>query len=225
MKKLFNLSMAIFLIVISIPVTAQVTTRLRGSEMQREKFFVEILDFSSGTEDSTLVNVFVQVPYNEVQFFKTGDNFTANYSVTLALMDEDKENLISEKTWNEKIVSKNFSETTSRKNFNLSLRSFTLKPDDYFLRISVEDQNSKNTFVVNRELEVREFSDKLDISDIMLISSQTKVGNDSKIIPNVSRNIYAGKSGIPLYYEIYSAAKGKARIIYSINDRKRRKCF
>ena len=225
MKKFNRIFMAIFILAISIEIHAQVTSRLRGTQQKREKFYVGILDFSTGQQDSTLVNVFLQVPYNEVQFYKTGNEFTASYSVSIAIMDDDQENLISEKLWNEKIVSPNFNETASRKNFNLSLKSFTLKPDDYFVRITIDDNNSKNNYVIEREIEVREFSDKLDLSDIMLVANQTRVGNDTKFVPNVSRNIFAGKTGVPFYYEIYSAEKGSGRVIYSITDIKDKVVF
>lgn len=217
MRKLFFMSLALVLIAVSIPVSAQVTSRLRRANLQGEKFFVGILDFGSKGEDSTVVNMFVQVPYDRVQFFKTGNDFTANYSVNIAVMDEDNENLIAEKLWDEKIVSNDFNETTSKKNFNLSLKSFVLKPDNYKVNITVEDKNSKNSYVVNREFEVREFAEDFDLSDIILVINQAKVGNDTKIIPNISKNIFAGKTGIPVYYEVYSDAGGKGKIIYTIS--------
>jgi len=225
MKKFNKIFMAIFILAISIEIHAQVTSRLRGTQQKREKFYVGILDFSTGQQDSTLVNVFLQVPYNEVQFYKTGSEFTASYSISIAIMDDDQENLISEKLWDEKIVSSNFNETASRKNFNISLKSFTLKPDDYFVRITIDDNNSKNNYVIEREIEVREFSDKLDLSDVMLVANQTRVGKDTKFVPNVSRNIFAGKTGVPFYYEIYSAEKGSGRVIYSITDIKDKVVF
>lgn len=225
MKTQIKFILIILLLAVSVPASAQVTSRLRGTEMHKEKFYAGILDFKYSTEDSTLVNFFVQVPYSEVQFFKSGNSFTADYSVNIAILDEDKEKLISEKLWDEKILSENFKETTSHKNFNLSLKSFVLKPDDYFVKITVEDKNSNNAYVVSREIEVREFSNNFDISDIILIASQTKVGADTKIVPNVSGDIFANKTGIPVYYEIYSSQSGKGKIIYSVRDVKDKVVF
>ena len=193
--------------------------------IRRQEFFVDLLDYYSGNPDSTLVSAFIQVPYAQVQFFKTDNQFISKFTVTVSIFDEDDEHLITESVWNEKITANDFDQTTSKLNYNISLKKIMLKPDKYFVRTSVEDINSKNTYVENKKIDVREFSEKLDLSDIMLIAKQTKLNGDKKIIPNVSRNVLTKRTGIPVFYEINSNSSGNFRINYSINSKSGARTF
>lgn len=193
---------------------------LRGSNFEKgTKFFIDLLDYYSGNPDSTLVSAFVEVPYNRVQFFKKDNQFVSNFTIDVSIFDEDGEHLITESVWEEKVVAKDFKEATSKSNYDITLRNFMLKPDKYSVRASVEDKNSKNTYVVNKQIEVKEFSEKLDISSIMMVAKRTKISGEEKILPNVSRNVVTRRSGIPVFYEVNSNSKGKFRINYSVETK------
>jgi GWxTD domain-containing protein len=198
----------------------------KGSNFEESpKFYADILDYFGGNADSTLVSIFIEVPYNRVQFFKNGDKFVSEYNISVSILDQDKEHLITENNWEEKIIANDFAESTSKLNYNLSLKNFKLVPDKYSVRISLDDKNSGNTYVVNKQIEVRKFSPDLDISDVMIIAKKTNINGDDKIVPNISRNVISKKTGIPIFYEINSNNKGNFRIIYSINARSGSKTF
>lgn len=180
------------------------------------KFFEEFLNFSSTEKGKTRVDVFIQVPYSEVQFIKAEGGFRSKYNLTVSVFDKDKENLLMEKSWNENIFAKEFDQTISKANFNLSLRSFNLEPDEYMVRTAFEDVDSRKEYASENVVKVREFKEDLELSDIMLISKQTIVDGNSKIIPNVSRNVAAKKDGIPFFFEVYSNAKRDINIKFSI---------
>ena len=91
------------------------------------KYFQDFLNFA-GEDGKTKLDVFIHVPYPDVQFVKTGKGFEAAYTVTVSVYDEEKESLFTEKIWSEKIVAHSFDESVTAKNFNLSHRSFNLKP-------------------------------------------------------------------------------------------------
>ena len=46
-----------------------------------------------GENDKTRLDVFIQVPYNSVQFVKTAQGFEAAYTLTVSVYDEEKKNL------------------------------------------------------------------------------------------------------------------------------------
>ena len=226
MKITFNISLIILLLGFCITSGFAQDENRKGSSFEKEeKFFIDVLDYYSGNPDSTLVSTFIEVPYDRVQFFKTGNSFSSNFTITISIFDEDKEHLITESTWDEKVTAKNFDQTVSRSNYNVSLKSFKLTPDKYSVRASIDDNNSKNTFVQNKDIEVRKFSDNLDISDIMLVAKEANVNGEKKIVPNVSRNVVTKKTGIPLFYEINTNEGGKFRLIYSISNKSGVKSF
>lgn len=189
------------------------------------KFFEDYLNFISNEEGKTRLDVFIQVPYSEIQFIKNASGFESKYNLTISVYDEKKENILVEKTWSEKITAKDFDQTISKNNYNLSLRSFNLLPGKYLLRTAFEDVDSRKEFVVENEVKIRKLETELAVSDIMLISKQTVVEGSSKIIPNVSRNVAAKKDGIPYFFEIYSSEPREVKIEYSVVDNDKEKVY
>lgn len=189
------------------------------NKQQRVKYYQEFLCFSSGKEDLTRVDVFIQVPYSEIQFVKNGQSFIAQYSLTISVFDENREKLINEKIWNEKINADDFDQTLSKENFNLSLKSVELKPGNYVIRTAMEDKDSRKEFSVDNNFTVRDFSSGINISDIMLIAKQEVVEGSNKIRPNVSKDVVVQRDGIQIFYEIYSDSSADVLIDYSITDK------
>ncbi|MGZ5192094.1 MAG: GWxTD domain-containing protein [Flavisolibacter sp.] len=182
------------------------------------KYYQDFLNFASDKENNTRVDIFIQVPYTTIQFVKASTGFAASYNVTVSVFDEDKEKLLTEKSWREKIGAQNFDQTTSKSNYNLSLKSFYLTPGKYFIRTAVEDEDSRKTYSSENMYTVRDFSGNVSVSDIMLIIRQSQSEGSKKILPNISRNINAEKDGIPLFFEIYSKYPKDVVIQLEIKD-------
>lgn len=184
----------------------------------KAKFFEDYLNFASTEAGKTRLDVFIQVPYSEIQFVKTTTGFESKYNLTVSVFDEDKENLLVEKSWSEKITAKEFDQTTSKTNYNLSLRSFNLEAGKYLMRTSFEDVDSRKEYAAENVVNVRKMEQEFAMSDMMLISKQTVVDGSNKIIPNVSRNVAAKKDGIPFFFEVYSTMPREIKIEYSVLD-------
>ena len=188
------------------------------------KYYQDFICFR-GTNDKARLDYFVQVPYNAVQFIKTGQGFEASYMMTVSVFDEANEKLITEKVWNEKIVAISFELTASADNFNLSSRSFELTPGVYSIKTILLDKDSKNEYNSESKIIVKQFSESPSLSDIMLISSKSVVDGKSKIIPNVSRNIVTDRDPLSLFYEIYSDTTSKLNVDYEIFDEKENRVY
>jgi len=212
MKKLI-----FYLLIISSGIClAQVEHYSKKPEL-KVKYYQDFLSFK-GDEGKTRVDVFIQVPYNAVQFVKTGQGFEASYSLAVSIYDQDKQNLITEKIWNEKIVAISFELTSSPENFNLGHRSFELAPGIYTIQTSLTDNDSKNQYDSESKYEVKSFTSMPSISDIMLVSKKTIVDGNTKIIPNVSRNILTDRDNLSTFFEIYSDTTLSLIVDYRILD-------
>ncbi len=209
------------LMVFTISVFAQVENAGKQPISVIPKFYEDELNFKSNLVDQTRLDIFVQVPYTEIQFIKSGDEFVANYTITVSVFDESKDKLIVEKVWNEKVSAKEFDQTISKNNFNLSLRSFMLRPNIYTIRTSVEDKDSRKNFAVEKKVEVRDLSSRVAISDLMLIAKKTVTEGSNKILPNVSKNVAAQKNGLPFFFEIYSKSPQNVVIENQLRDQKK----
>jgi GWxTD domain-containing protein len=217
-----NILIIILLLLIFEPVKAQVETADQPDETRSlPKFYQDLLNFSSTDSTSTRVDAFIQVPYTQIQFVKSDKGFTATYTVTISVYTENKEKLVVEKIWNEEVNEKNFEQTNSQNNYNLSFKSLYLAPGNYIIRSSVEDKESKKEFVRENPFIVKSLGKPLALSDIIIIAKMTESGDAKKILPNVSGNVATEKDGIPLFYETYSDKPGNIRVQYIISDEKK----
>ena len=129
------------------PVPAQVETADEPDAARSlPKFYQDFLNFYTPDSATTRVDAFIQVPYNQIQFIKSDKGFTASYTITISVFNENREKLIVEKVWNEEVNEKDFEQTNSQNNYNLSFKSFFLAPGTYIIRSSVEDKESKKEY-------------------------------------------------------------------------------
>lgn len=182
------------------------------------KYYQDFISFKG--DKKARLDFYVQVPYNAVQFVKTGQGFEAAYTMTVSVFDEEKKNLITEKIWNEKIVAISFELTSSPDNFNLGSRSFELSPGIYSIKTSLFDKDSKNEYSSENQIFVKQYNSFPSVSDVMLISGKTAVEGKSRIIPNVSRNVVSDRDPLSMFFEIYSDTASNFFIEYEIYDEK-----
>lgn len=189
----------------------------------RVKYYQDFISFKG--DKKARLDFYIQVPYNAVQFVKTGQGFEAAYTITVSVFDEEKKNLITEKIWNEKIVAISFELTSSPDNFNLGSRSFELSPGVYSIKTSLFDKDSKNEYSSENIVVVKQFTQVPALSDVMLISGRTVIEGTSKIIPNVSRNVVSDRDPLSMFFEIYSDTSTNLLINYEIIDEKETQVF
>ena len=211
-----NKSIFFVIILFTTNIFAQADNQSRIPE-NKVKYYQDFISFK-GENGKTRLDVFIQVPYNSVQFVKTSLGFEATYSLTVSVYDEEKKNLLTEKVWNEKIIAISFELTTSPDNFNLGHRSFELTPDVYSIKTVLYDKDSKNEYSSENKVVVKDLSSTPSISDVMLIAKKTLVEGNSKIIPNVSRNIVTDRDPLSIFYEIYSDSACSLFVNYEIFD-------
>ena len=167
-------------------------------------FVMDVADYATGDASKTRVDVFIRVPYSNVQFVKTPSGFLAKYSITLTLYDEDEDNIILEKMWNEKIDVTDFSQAISTKNYNYSYKSLELEPNTYVLRCEVVDKDSKKNFVINAVAHVAEFDQELGLSDIILVADKVQGKSGPMLIPSVSNLVTSNDTSLTFFYEVYA---------------------
>ncbi len=167
-------------------------------------YYQEFLNALSDKPGLTRVDVFIQVPYKNVQFLKSNQGFTAKYSVTASVFDSVKKQLIVEKTWNETIDVIDFAMTTSKDNYKLSRKSFDVLPGTYSIRTMLQDKDSKQQAIGENVFKVRSLDKNISLSDILLISKVDNSQGKNEIIPNISRNIPNSKDRVKFYFEVYS---------------------
>ena len=165
-------------------------------------YYQEFLSFASDKPGLSRVDVYVQVPYKNVQFIKSNEGFTAKYLMTASVYDSSKKKLLVDKTWNETINVIDYNIATSKENYNLSKRTFDLRPGTYFARTMLQDKDSKQVAIGEHVFVLKSFEEKISMSDILLISKIDNTRGKNEIIPNISRNFASYKNNINFYLEV-----------------------
>jgi GWxTD domain-containing protein len=166
-------------------------------------FYQDYVNMASDKPGLSRVDIYIQVPYKNVQFVKSNQGFTAKYSITASVFDSSKKKLIVEKTWNETINVIDFTIATSKENYSLSKRSFDLATGIYSIRTLLQDKDSKQEAIGENTFAIKNYDQNISLSDILLISRIDNSRGKNEIIPNVSRNFPSDKNKVKFYFEIY----------------------
>jgi GWxTD domain-containing protein len=198
----------IFLILICLSLTVIQFAQENNTDKKQKNilnavYYQDLINLASDKPSLSRVDVFIQVPYKNVQFVKSNKGFTAKYSITASVFDSLKKQLIVEKTWNETIDVVDFTMTTSKENYKLSKKSFDISPGIYLIRTMLQDKDSKQEAVGENIFKVRTFDKNISLSDILMVSKSDTTQGKNEIIPNISRNIPTSKNRVTFYYEIY----------------------
>jgi GWxTD domain-containing protein len=209
----------VFFTVLSLTLFAQVE-RSRQSAEPLPVFYYDVLNYRSTQPGKTRIDLYVEVPYKTLQFIKSDNGFSDRYTINASIMDEDNEKLIVEKSWNESINSADFQNTISKNNYYLSAKSFDLVPNQYTIRCEVEDLDSKKNYVREDKFTVRDLSEPVAISDLMLIDHIAEVNGRKRYVPNIERNVGNQQGGVSVYLEVYSDTTRKVIMDYVLPNTK-----
>jgi GWxTD domain-containing protein len=167
------------------------------------EFYLDAMSFSGDTLGSRL-DIYLQMPYEQLHFLKVGNAFDAKYEVTMSLFSPDNTPM-TEKNWVEDVEVPTFEASVAKGTYDLTERSFYLQPAKYKLRVRVHETESNKTSQIERAIEVPTFSDRdLSLSDIMIVSKLTEQHGRKTIVPNVSDNVGQLPHGFYLFFEIYN---------------------
>jgi len=226
MKKLILfLSLLLFGGVLAL---AQVETSVPRSYSMPQFYFTALNfagDFAQNMQQSR-VDVYVQVPYEFLQFVKEEDHYSASYEVTLNVSTA-KGKYVTEKSWTQKVLAENFEQTISKAFWDISQAFLNLPFGDYKISVQVIDLDTKRGFKKEGFVSVKDFSKSpLTISDLMMVSSVKVEDGVKTIVPNVSNTITStGNKNFYLFFEVYNNTtfEDSLNITYRINRLTRKK--
>ncbi|MCW8848447.1 MAG: GWxTD domain-containing protein [Melioribacteraceae bacterium] len=208
----------LFLLFISTSLFAQVEYAQKDSKLDfLPRFFIDLASYKSQDSTKSKMDIFIKVPYSNIQFLKTPSEYTAKYTLIVSLYKEDTLKL--EKLWNEKVTTNSFKQTISQTSFNVSYKSFLVDPGEYKFVCKLEDIESRKYSVFEQQIKIRKFVDTLGLSDLVLASGIIETSEGTKIIPNIANLVTSKDSSLSFFYEIYSDKYREVKLLYSIFDK------
>ncbi|NLT52263.1 MAG: GWxTD domain-containing protein [Ignavibacteria bacterium] len=182
-------------------------------------FFIDAVPYKSAEAGKTRMDIFIQLPYSNLQFIKSGEKYVAEYSANIIIYNEDKSLMLDNQNWNQKIVTEDFYATSSRGSFSLSLKSFNLAPGNYYGICQVTDKESKKNFKYENILFVPQLNDSLSLSGILLIQKRiTDSNGKTRIMPNISGEVSSNIKTLPFMFEINSNKSRNVFLKYTIKN-------
>jgi GWxTD domain-containing protein len=167
------------------------------------RFYFDALSFATQQQDTSRLDVYIELPYELLSFTKDGDVFRANLEVTMDISDS-LGNLLNEQLWTEKIEAKNYDESVSGHLGKLCQKSFLLSPGVYKTAVQVRDAETKNSRHINRTVIVRKFAPgALRISDLLLVNRLERRPERTVVVPNISGNIGTKRDSFYIFFEAY----------------------
>lgn len=170
------------------------------------QFNMDAISFASADSAKSRIDVYVQVPYANLSFVKSDDQYRASYDITIDVLDSSSR-VITEKIWTEEVKSPTFAQTVSSQGYSLVQRSFDVVPGNYSITTLVRDNESRQSRRQTRSLLVSNYNTSgLALSDIMLINRITVSGDRRTIVPNISQNVGMVADSFHVFFEAYNRA-------------------
>ena len=184
-------------------------------------FYYDLVNVASNESGKSRLNLYLEIPFDELQFLKYDDYFKAEYEVSVIIFDNEGDQMDG-KIWTEDVIVNNYDETNSRTLFSFTNNFFHLIPNEYRVSIGLIDLDTKKTGNRKSLLKLKDFyKEKLSVSDVTFTDN---VGVDSlgvkSIHPQVSDCIRAIGTELFCYFEIYSQVDSDEmfEILYEIKN-------
>jgi GWxTD domain-containing protein len=180
-------------------------------------FYLDAISLASPDPGMSRLDIYAEVPYSALHFYKLDETFRSNYELTFSVSDS-AELLLDEKWVSESLEAENYSESVSAHLSNLTQRSFSLHPGSYIVEVRLKDNETQKITHQKRRVIVRDYSvSRFNLSDIMLVN---RIGKDSvkvTIFPNISGIVSNERDTLSLFCEAYgSGAIDSVRFILSV---------
>lgn len=167
-------------------------------------FYAEAIAYATEVPAKSRLDVYVQVPHEEIRFLKQNDRYLGRYELTLTLLTPAKDP-VHEQTWTVDVPVSDFAQTTQRRLYSLTHRTIDVAPGNYLLTLQLRDEESKKSSQIKKSILITDFAkDSLTLSDIMLVTRLSTDGEKRSIVPNITGNISHTAEGFFIFFEAYS---------------------
>jgi GWxTD domain-containing protein len=167
-----------------------------------EKFYFDAVVFEGDTLNSGRLDVLVLVPYQTLNFIKSGSIFGASYEIEITISDTLGNKIESSRTDKTIREEEYFVTRGGTGQFDFSQTIFYLKPGKYRITTNISDKFSKQSWDKNRIITVLDFGEyDFSLSGILLLNSVEEVNGKFKITPHISDNIGNLSSGFFIFFE------------------------
>ena len=170
--------------------------------------FAESFEFASDQPGRGRIDIYIEIPYPEINFVKEENQYTGRYEVIATVLSEEKQQ-VWQKSQLVELHVKDISQAISNRFSSLKQFSTDLLPGKYELVLQVTNQESKKVETLKQIIVVKDFGiDTLALSNVMFVRRMAVVdGTHKNIVPNLTGMIGKEQASFYLFFEIYNHAQ------------------
>ncbi len=219
MQNILNILFALVVVVATAASQVEVTDRRPTGPAT---IFMDVLSYASLDSGKSKMDLYVQVPYEEITFVLQGEEFVGKFDITASVSTSE-----GDPVWNRlqsvEVRTKDFSQTVSNRLYSLKQLTFEMRPGPFDLRVEVRDQESRKATTIRRKILVSDFAQgAFSLSDVMLVNRLTSSGEKRSIIPNISGFVGDEAEGFFVFFEMYSrVGQGPVRFVATVQNTNR----
>lgn len=201
--KLFSLILLLLIVLINITANAQISQL----SQERDQFFFDIGIFKGQNLDSNRLDVFVQVPFKNIQKIQSGNDFKVNFLVEVTIKNIVTGNAFTVKK--EKKLSFPITQNGANERSNSEIIQFTknIPPGDYRIDVTISDEVAKTTMQKSRQVSAQRYSleNPVSSSSILLLADLEQQDSKYIITPHLSDNVSLFPNGFFAFLQVYSS--------------------
>ncbi|MEA3286277.1 MAG: GWxTD domain-containing protein [Candidatus Marinimicrobia bacterium] len=145
------------------------------------------------------VSVHIKIPYTELQFTRTGNEYLARYEIGATIADKDNER-IAGRIWSDSLWLNTYQDTRKTDNTVVTMHSFSVPASELTISVRVTDLYTKKSRILSDDVDQSEmYVGDLALGNIILIDNHSQTSQD----PLLDRS----------FYEIIDTLRFKARLI------------
>lgn len=187
----------------------ELKSQLANNKMKdtgKDLFFIDPMVFYSKDEMKARLDVYIQIPLENLQFKKNSNTkmYDASINYTIKIVNSANE-IVSNETITDYVTTSKSDQKRLDESAKFIVKEFYLNPGAYAIEVSLSDINTKLEKTKKQQVSIVDFAQKdISFSDIMLVSNY-KVENGKKVItPLVEKNVDNLKE-IYLFFEVYNS--------------------
>ncbi|MCJ7812508.1 GWxTD domain-containing protein [bacterium] len=185
-------------------------------------YYFDVVTFQAEDPGKCLLKLYTKVCYDELQFVQTGDQYRAEYEVSIVAFNQQG-NQENGKMLKRDVMVDRFEKTNSMTDFDLTEIDFTISPGEYELLIDLMDLDTKKTSHQKMNITIPDYEgSSFNVSDILFTDTViVDLSGEFIFKPNVLRNFGSDQESLYLYYEIYNRLPvDSVQIVYEVQDNK-----
>jgi GWxTD domain-containing protein len=187
---------------------------------ERKAFSVDVLTYLGDSAGLTRVDLYVELPYNSLQFVNQGGFFRASYELIAGISDTTGK-LITERVWSGRIEVDSIQDIRIRRPGEIVQKTINLAPGRYVFNIRVRDLETKKEGATRPKITVPDYGPgKWKLSDAMILRDLAVEDGRKVVTPNIGAAIPDVSDSFFVFLKLYNGLGVDSAIIYTeIRDR------